>query len=475
MAASENQGLQIALIIFVTLTVLLLVTSFVLFRSYEDYGQQVTELTEKSRKGDEALRTAQDEMNSLKAMIGAKADAKVADVDTAFKDDMKKYAAGLAAENQVYSAAAKMLFEALESKDKALSAAKTEVDEMRKMNEAREAIKKPQIDVAVTSSDKATKDLADERAKFQEALALANKKGEDLANKSTKLEKKLKDTEDDSAKDIKALEDELAKRDQLLAARNIQIDELTNPESFEVPDGSVTRINQRARTVWIDLGSADALRRQVMFSVFAADENLGGKAKRKGGIEVTKVLHEHLAEARILDDDLVDPIVPGDIIYTPLWHAGRSEHFALAGGIDLDKDSTDDTPYILDLISMNGGVLDAHVDGAGKRTGEMSVNTRYLIKGDEPDETSSKAAQGAFSKLVGDARRLGVRELTLDRFLDLIGWQHQQDLVRFGTGTAIIDTDPDAVDARPPRSRGNVTELFRERRPGTRAPKANGK
>ena len=56
----------------------------------------------------------------------------------------------------------------------------------------------------------------------------------------------------------------------------------------------------------------------------------------KGSIEVTHVLGDHLAEARVTDDKLADPILPGDKVYTPLWNPGQKRHFALAGFFNID-------------------------------------------------------------------------------------------------------------------------------------------
>jgi hypothetical protein len=58
MAARENQGLQIGLIIFVTLTVLLSLTTFVFFRNYQNEQQ----------RSKEALKNEGDARQSLSAM-----------------------------------------------------------------------------------------------------------------------------------------------------------------------------------------------------------------------------------------------------------------------------------------------------------------------------------------------------------------------------------------------------------------------
>ena len=102
------------------------------------------------------------------------------------------------------------------------------------------------------------------------------------------------------------------------------------PESFEVADGRVSWVNQNG-TVWINLGTADSLRRQVTFSVFDADLHDAAKSKKKGSIEVTRLLSDHMAEARITKDDPKNPILTGDNIYSQIWHRGKKLHFALTG------------------------------------------------------------------------------------------------------------------------------------------------
>ena len=113
------------------------------------------------------------------------------------------------------------------------------------------------------------------------------------------------------------------------------------PESFEVADGRISWVNQNG-TVWINLGTADSLRRQVTFSVFDADLHDAAKSKKKGSIEVTRLLSDHMAEARITNDDPTNPILTGDNIYSQIWHRGKKLHFALTGVIDVDGDGQSD-------------------------------------------------------------------------------------------------------------------------------------
>src|SRR5206468_3589557 len=79
-----------------------------------------------------------------------------------------------------------------------------------------------------------------------------------------------------------------------------------------------------------------------------------------------------------------NPIMPGDQIFSPTWEPGRAEHFALTGFMDIDNDGGSDRQRIRDLIALNGGVIDAESDDEGKKTGSMSINTKYLVLGDPP-------------------------------------------------------------------------------------------
>src|SRR4029078_6892055 len=98
------------------------------------------------------------------------------------------------------------------------------------------------------------------------------------------------------------------------------------------------------------------------------------KAKQKGTIEVTRVLDEHLSEARITSDDPKNPILSGDRIYSPAWHRGKQLHFALTGIIDVNGDGISDLQIVRNLITLNGGVLDAYLNDDGGVEGTMSVN-----------------------------------------------------------------------------------------------------
>src|SRR5258705_2201449 len=162
---------------------------------------------------------------------------------------------------------------------------------------------------------------------------------------------------------MKTLDDHVTKLDR--ANSILKEQRKDEPGSFEVADGRVSWVNQNG-TVWINLGTGDSLRRQVTFSVFDADQHDAAKAAKKGSIEVTRLLDEHMAEARITKDDPTNPILVGDNIYSQVWHRGKQLHFALTGVIDIDGDGQSDLPLALQLIKLNGGIVDAYFKDDGK-------------------------------------------------------------------------------------------------------------
>ena len=173
--------------------------------------------------------------------------------------------------------------------------------------------------------------------------------------------------------------------------------------TYERPDGEVTLVNSRANTVWINLGSADSVERQMIFSVIDQNETGVTKSKVKGRVEITQVKDQHTSEARILEEaELANPIMKGDKIYSPSFRKGQKTRFALAGLIDIDKDGKSDQTKVKALITMNGGLVDAELLEDGSIAGKMTADTRYLVKGDTPHGQDEPETD---RRLYGDDRR----------------------------------------------------------------------
>jgi hypothetical protein len=203
--------------------------------------------------------------------------------------------------------------------------------------------------------------------------------------------------------------------------------------------------------LYINLGSADHLPRQATFGVFSADSEHPSVVRKKGSVAVVSLKGPKLAEARITQENPTDPIGVGDLIYTPAWQPGRPEHLAIAGLVDIDGDGDGDLDQLLKLIKLSGGVVDAIVDEKGVspqglEPSQMTVETKFLILGDQPalgngGDASAEGVTG-YSGILNQARALTIRRISLDDFLDHIGYVRQDGKLEFGNETSSSRPSP---------------------------------
>ncbi|MEK6250161.1 MAG: hypothetical protein N2C12_18395, partial [Planctomycetales bacterium] len=265
---------------------------------------------------------------------------------------------------------------------------------------------------------------------------------------------------DDEMKKLQEQFAQLGHSNEILRSRQLDPDPIAQPA-----DGRITWVNQRYGTVWIDLGDADHLRPQITFSVFGADGSDPVKAAKKGSIEVTRILGAHMAEGRITQDDSTKPLLPGDKIYSQVWDRGRKVGFAITGVIDFDDDGKSELNQLQSIIKINNGRVDAALGEDGKIVGDMTVHTRYLILGEHPRDPRQGAIRKGWNAMSKQADTLGVETITLDEFLNLMGWHPGSTLVKLGANAR-----PDDFQARPidnttiPRTDPSRS-MFRKRKP----------
>lgn len=222
-----------------------------------------------------------------------------------------------------------------------------------------------------------------------------------------------------------------------------ELDEIKQ-ESFEVPDGKIRRVDNVSRLVWIDIGDADFLKPRMTFSIYSKETPGVARttADIKGKIEVTRVIGPHLAEAKIIEEDLYRPMSPGDFIYTPLWSPGRAERFAIVGQIDLDGDGQSDRALFQQEMAVRGAEIVDEVDDEGNRpTPSIDESIKYLIMGKvadiadatlSEDEQKIKQITDHQATMRKEARLYGVRIIPLNSFLDYIGYKSKRRLFKPG-------------------------------------------
>ena len=136
---------------------------------------------------------------------------------------------------------------------------------------------------------------------------------------------------------------------------------------------------------------------------------------------MTHILDDHSAQARIIDDNPSDPLLPGDVVYTPLWTPGTREKIAFTDGIEIDGANRPDV--LRNLITMSGGEVVAELSDKGERKGEMDVNTRFLIVGKGHTSQTPEKIIKLRSDMLREADKLGVQHVNLADFLRRIGYK----------------------------------------------------
>jgi hypothetical protein len=427
--ARENQGLQIALIIFVMLTIVLGVTTFIFFRKYDEAVLKAKDSEAKADKADHDRSQTKSECDDLKRLIGMP-NKSLEDVEKQFKSDMEAYAGNWPEESRFYSPILRRLTDTITSRDVTLAEAKANVSKLEhdlttarterdvQLKQFEEAVEKGGKDV-VRAIDDATKA---QKTKVEEETAQAKLTEEERIKARAAVQA--------AEADVKKVTSQWQQEASDSAAKSERIKGLirTIPDVF---NGQIDFVNQNDKTVWINLGRADGLERQITFSVYSGDSSEMGKASKKGIIEVTRITGDRMAEARIVEDKDSDPIMPGDKIFTPLWSAGEQRHFALAGFLDLSGEGKNDHAAVQHLITMNGGVIDCDGD-KGNQTGKMTVNTNCLICGDPPGEKGSKEDMVVYSRMCGEAKRLNIPVISLDKLKEQMGFKNEAQVKHFG-------------------------------------------
>ncbi len=469
--ARESQGLQIALIIFVMLTILLAVGTFMFWKQFDKERARAVAAEEEQAKAQTAAKTFQDDANDLRGMLGEPTTAPVDTISEDFKADMEKYAvAGYSQQTRDYRKVLAHLFDINQKLSASLAGEQADRNKAAQAHEKERQTLLAEVATQKQRADDAAAQLVKLQADYKKSLETARAQAQnELARLAKDQETHQKEIESLQAQ-LKQAQNERDRAVTLAEQLRKRLEEMK--PTYQLADGKIRWVNQANQTVYIDLGRADALPRLMSFAVYPADTSDVTKVSQKGSIEVTRILDDHLAEARIIEDDVTDPIMPGDVIDTTLWNPGEQEHFALTSGMDIDDDGKSDLQRLVNIITANGGVVDCYLDDTdpapenAKRVGDVTNKTGYLVIGKEPEsEPVYEDLRKLWSQLQRDADSWGLTKITLKELLNRMGWRNQTPIVRFGRGANPADFRAKPPEGVPRVSGGNVTDLFKRRRP----------
>jgi hypothetical protein len=436
MMSREHRGLQAALILFTMLTVMLAVTSYVYFRRAHERSLQLAAAVRAKQNALQAFQAENARVQLLQHILGEKTlsreelatlrrilppAADVTRVEAAFRQDVTSALNTLPASDMHYRGAVQNLKSVVHERNADLVAATQREASLTADKAAIRDGEQRRVEQAERASHDARQDLDQERQRFNEQLVRVQDDRNRLA--AALAESRQAQTELATAHqvELEKLRNE-ATRWRLLYDKAVEtIAGLKGVGTGEHPDGRIVWASQQSGTVVIDVGADDGLQRQTTFVVFDQAAATFAGQKPKARIEVTQIKDAHSAEARIVTDELANPIVPGDKVFSAIWNRGRKMRFALAGFLDLDGDGNADASKVRSLITLNGGLIDAELLEGAEPTGRMALETQLLIVGTRPDERSDASYRTGFSQMIEDASRLGIEAVPLGRFIERIG------------------------------------------------------
>lgn len=464
----ENQGLQIALILFVFVVVALSITTYYFWQLYDSTYKEMKTAQQNAANAANAQRAKGQTLKGIQSyLIGD-----IEEIDDAGDLDLTRDDGLIAYVKAKFDERKALLGNAYTGEENFpaivdylhghIPTLEAQIAEARKAQELAELDKNEAIARESSTRKTAVTDLASIKTDYKTFTDDFGKVQKEVRDSSQTVKTKMAAAEQKFQKELASRDETIAllqtERNNLrttLDALQAKVTALSKPvDRVDSPDGKITWVNQSDGTVWINLGSQSGLHRQVTFSVFGRDENNVATATNKGKIEVVDIRDDRTAIARILEDDSKNPILTGDIIYSPVWDPGQQLRFAIAGVIDItDAENKKDLQLVQDLIALNGGKIDAMATEGGL-SGNLSYNTRYLIVGERPTDKSDEALRNAYGTMLDKAQQYGIQTMSVQKFLDMMGYRPGEQTVPYGRGGAEAQRRSDGFRERRPPAAG---------------------
>jgi hypothetical protein len=478
-AANESQGLKIAVAAFITLSVILSVTSYFLYSAYASADARFQSTSDELNKAKTAQSTALNQYEDMRTKIGTRAtdyepaneeikghikkmdqrlndllnqvNAAVQKVEQAgvqgtemaeTKNKIVQTIASYRSEpNKSYISSLDRSMELMEN----LSLLSTEMSlnykDLRDRLEAATSVAQQQVGVQAKAAEASRVDLAEEHKKHEEERQGLHGRVEQL---TTDNDKKSTEIADLQAKSKQQADDYGREKETLTAIVREQRDKLEQKETIlDHPDGYITYVDYEAREVQVNINRRMGARPQMVMSVFDAQSPGIPTEKPKGSIELTKI-GEQISVARVIKTvNPIDPIRIGDIVYTPAWSPNTPMRFALIGKIDVNRDGREDREELKRMIQEAGGVVDYDLPPleVGQESGKLTPRIDWYVIDDrvpfhevynprsEPNLLLNSKLQQRMGEVIKEARLDGIRPMPIGRLLNYLGYDMNTPVV----------------------------------------------
>lgn len=465
MAANRTvTSLSIALIIFVMLTFVLAIMLYVVFGQRLDEEKKAVDAFAEAQKARTELNAAQDEKRKLQELIGVGAEKTVPEVEAETGERIAKDFAGFNEDPKTLLKLVTWLADAVAAKDRQLDQLRQDKDKTSAEQTTALTAEKASTGQKEAERERVEKELAelkrrfaDDRVKFQEQQDRLTAERQKALDEVTTFERLRTDVESvrqalppalhkkfDAAAEpeqkLKVLSDSLKELQKVVRDQNALLAKLNaadpavqkavstaapKDERIERFDGNVLSVNEADRSVVLSFASTAGMRPGLLFDVFDRAEARPLVGGGKGVIEIVAVEGRTRARGRIRRDSPRTPILAGDSLATGLWSPGSELEVVIVGYVQLDGDRDTDVDELVSRIESFGGTVvdsvsastDLIVDGGLPRsvTGESKT-----LPGWRPVDASRRSKQLDF------ARNLGIRTVTVDGMLEMLGETRQE-------------------------------------------------
>jgi hypothetical protein len=485
-SSSENQGMLIALVIFVVLTIVGGVGAYYWFDQWDTMRQERDNAVRLSSDDKKAASDAKQHYQELRGLVFAemKEEDHTLVAETirqrlkapGINEERKK----LKSEYKSFEDALAFLENELKDGDTRVTEQAGQISKLQKDVESLQETYKGQVDEITKDRDARADELAAETNKFKESLA---QKDQEIAAASEERLRALS-AKQDAEQELERFSTEMTRENREL---NDIIDSIREEErlrgkiEFVQSDGRIIEINRSngVTQAYINLGAEDALVNGTTFGVYGRDQGGNPYKLPKARLEVVRIIGSHQAIARVDGNTTDQPVIPGDLLYNPLWSPGDQISIGLVGLVYLDDKDSEDAAILpkgqnaefLDMAQRLGAKIDAVYDlDQEKVRGELNVDTDWLVIGVIPETKESDTQERkdylqnlrkAEKKLREQARSNAIEPINVRNFLTFMGKQQPQMTVRAGEERrflygkrrpALIDQGPKPANSTEPVS-----------------------
>lgn len=443
MSKQKLDGVEITNLVFIVLALGLGSASYFLFNNVAEKKQEIAAASAEASAMKTEVSNMTSDFTKLKTKLGYQDVTDAKELDATMTADVKN-ALGKTELNSTYRDVVVELGENLRDKNRELkenytaqlnAAKRSALSESNKTTARQETFAEQEKTIDSEHADA----LAQANASKQNLQTSFDAQTQDLDTLKDNTKKEIANAKQDTA-DFKELKEKFKAENDSLSA---QVDELAN-STYERADAEIVFADQVLKLVRLNVGERDGVRPLTTFNVFEPNALDMNDSTAKGSVQVVRTIGEHLCEAKILEDEMSNPVKQGDLVYTPLWRPGEVVKYALDYRLDINGDGFSDLNELITLIRSSGADVAAYVDDNGEVQGAENVKadvfavvvadkgiSDVLAKDFSLDDATKERIQTDQQKFIKDFANLNVQTIPLKEFLEKIGYKETAGITRY--------------------------------------------